>query len=385
MESTEYIEELQGLPGDAYVDGKTAEEVLVQLAETDGSFHAAEAVSETSLGIWPVFTDINVDDKLQEAYEMAYPNQAAEHSLHEHWLELEARGEGSAGGFISGLKGKIAELDAREFLEERGFQNVSIAEDPTQPIWDISAIGENGEQFFFQVKTGAASYGTDVIEAMEASPDIQFLVNTDIYNWISSNHSHLLGHLGNFEADLAAPYEYVEGIEDGLNTLSDNMGIDVPDGVVDLLPYAGAIIAGTRLIYSVVSTERQFQETDRNTRNKIQVVQTLTLMSRMGISAVMAIAGGQGGAAAGGLLGSVVPGIGNAAGGLAGGIAGSLGGVGMGMYLNRRLQPRLLDMALDITGLTSDDLFYYKNKRRIDEIGDSIQSTALALATLPTG
>lgn len=383
MESTEYIEELQHLPGDAYVEDVSAEEIVAQLAETDSVLHAAEAASESSLGTWQVFTDVNVDDRLQEAYELAYPNQAAEHSLHEHWLGLEANGEGSSAGFINGLQGKMGELDARDFLEERGFQNVSIAEDPTQPIWDISAIGQNGEQVLFQVKTGAATYGGDVVDAMEASPNVQFLVNTEIYNWISANHPDLLGQVDNFEAGLATPYEYVEGIEDGLSTLSDNMGIDVPDGAVDLLPYAGAIIAGARLIYSVVSTERQFRDADRNTKNKIQVVQTLTLMSRMGISAVMAIAGGQAGAAAGGVMGSIVPGVGNAAGGLGGGIAGSLGGVGVGLYLNRRLQPHLLDLALDITGLTGDDLFYYKNKRRIDDIGDSIQSTAIALAALP--
>ena len=102
----------------------------------------------------------------------------------------------------------------------------------------------------------------------------------------------------------------------------------------------------------------------------------------MGISAVVAISGGQAGAAAGGLIGSVVPGVGNAAGGIGGGIGGSIAGAGMGILLNRRLQPKMLDLALDITGLTNDDLFYYKNKQRIDEIGDSIQSSAFAIATL---
>ena len=160
------------------------------------------------------------------------------------------------------------------------------------------------------------------------------------------------------------------------------MGIDVPDGVTDFLPYVGAIIAGARLIYSVVSTERNFKDVDRTTKNKIQVVQTLTLMSRMGVSAVLAIAGGQAGAAAGGIIGSVVPGIGNAVGGIGGGLSGSVAGAGMGIYLNRRLRPHMLNLALDITGLTNDDLFYYKNKQRIDEIGDSIQSSAFALATL---
>ena len=383
MESTQNTQELQELPGDAYADDVTAEEIIGDLVETDAATHAAEAASEASLSMWPVFTGVNVDDKLQEAYELAYPNQAENHSLYEHWLELEARGEGSTDGFISGLKGKLGELDAKEYLEERGFQNVELAADPNQPVWDISAIGENGEQVLFQVKTGAASYGSEVVDAMQESPNLPFLLNTEIYNWVSANHPHLLGQADNFEAGAAAPYEYVESIEDGLTTLSDNMGIDVPDGAVGLLPYAGAVVAGARLIYSVVSTERKFSDADRSTRNKIQVVQTLTLMSRMGVSAVLAIAGGQAGAVAGGALGSVVPGVGNAVGGIGGGISGSLAGVGVGMYLNRQLQPHMLNLALDITSLTEDDLFYYKNKRRIDEIGDSIQSTAIALAALP--
>ena len=338
----------------------------------DAAFFAADTTTESSQAMLSAVGGGDVDDKVQQAYEMAYPNQAAEHSLHEHLVELEARGEGSTEGFINGIKGKMGELDAKEFLEEHGFQNVEIAPDPTQPVWDISAISESGEQVFIQVKTGAASYGADV----------PFLVNTEIYNWISATHPYLLGQVDNFEATSATGYHQVEGMEDGLTTLSDNMGIDVPGGVTDLLPYVGAIAAGARLIYRVVSTERKFREADRTTKNKIQVVQTLTLMSRMGVSTVLAISGGQAGAAAGGLLGSVVPGVGNAAGGIGGGIGGSIAGAGMGILLNRRLQPQMLNLALDITGLTNDDLFYYKNKQRIDEIGDSIQGSAFALATL---
>ena len=270
----------------------------------------------------------------------------------------------------------------RNSWKSDGFQNVEIAPDPTQPVWDISAIAENGEQVLIQVKTGAASYASDVVDAMEASPDVSFLVNTELYNWISEHRPDLLGQVDNFEAGSTASFQQVEGVEDGVNTLSDNMGIDVPDGVTDLLPYVGAIVAGARLIYSVISTERNFKDADRTTKNKIQVVQTLTLMSRMGVSAVLAITGGQAGAAAGGLIGSVVPGVGNAAGGIGGGIGGSIAGAGMGILLNRRLQPQILDLALDITGLTNDDLFYYKNKQRVDDIGDSIQSSAFALSAL---
>ena len=159
-------------------------------------------------------------------------------------------------------------------------------------------------------------------------------------------------------------------------TLSNSMGLDMPDGVVDLVPYAGAVFAAPHLLASVLNTEKEFKAADCTTKNNIQVVQTLTLMSRMGITTVCAAGGG----AAGGLAGSALPGIGN----LIGGISGSIAGAGIGMYLNRHLQPRMLNLALDITGLTNDDLFYYKNKLRIDSVALSFQSTAKELAAART-
>ena len=42
----------------------------------------------------------------------------------------------------------------------------------------------------------------------------------------------------------------------------------------------------------------------------------------------------------------------------------------------------MLDIALDITGFTHDDLFYYKNKKRVEELAESLQRTAVALENL---
>ena len=42
-----------------------------------------------------------------------------------------------------------------------------------------------------------------------------------------------------------------------------------------------------------------------------------------------------------------------------------------------------LNLALDITALTNDDLFYYKNKPRIDTVAWSFQTTASSLAAAP--
>ncbi len=53
------------------------------------------------------------------------------------------------------------------------------------------------------------------------------------------------------------------------------------------------------------------------------------------------------------------------------------------MYLNKHLQPHMLNLALNITGLTNDDLFYYKNKVRVDGVAVSYQNTSRELATVP--
>ena len=92
----------------------------------------------------------------------------------------------------------------------------------------------------------------------------------------------------------------------------------------------------------------------------------------MGITTVLSAAGASGGAA----IGTAIPIMGNLAGGLAGAATGSV----MGMYLNKHLQPRILQLGLDICGLEEDDLFYFKNRSRVDELALSFQGTANQLA-----
>ena len=53
------------------------------------------------------------------------------------------------------------------------------------------------------------------------------------------------------------------------------------------------------------------------------------------------------------------------------------------MYLNKHLQPHMLNLAFDITGLTNDALFYYKNKVRVDGVAASFQRTARELSAAP--
>ena len=368
MQSLNLMPELLKLPAGPTDSPQLSRDRLTALIGADRALYAAEISSASSAGLWTVFNEANVDDNLRAAYEAQYPNLAADHSLCEYWQSMMNRGEESMQGFISGIKGKIAEFNAAEQLRDAGYTNVTIAENPTQAVFDIIAIPPGGgAEVHLQVKTGGANYASEVLDAMQRSPDVHFAVSSEIYNEISESAPEMAERMLELDADL----ELVSGIQDGLETLSNNLGIDIPDSLAKIIPYGAAIAASARLLYGVIRTEREFRAADRTTRNKIQVVQTLTLMSRMGISSVLAYAGGLGGTAAG----SAIPGVGN----LAGGIAGSLAGWGMGIYLNRHLQPRMLSLALSITGLEQDDLFYFKNKPRIDLLALSFHRTAANL------
>ena len=384
MRSTSLLPALRELPSQPYTGHRSFRDVVTGLVNTDRTFYAAEVASATSIGLWGVFDRVNVDDemysrlvddglheRLTEAYRMQYPNEFADHSLHDKWIEVTGGGEESADGFINGLKGKLAEIEHKEWLEQNGYTDVQIALNPTQPVWDISATSPDGGTFLTQVKTGSVERAGEIESLMAENTDVHYSVSTEIYDRIVERSPDLIDQV----IDIGS-YEFVGDATDALNTLSGNLGIDVPDSAVEIVPYAGAILAGARLVHSVLQTEKQFKAADRTTRNKIQVVQSLTLMSRMGVTTVLATVGGVGGTAAG----SFVPFVGN----LIGGIAGTVAGAGMGMYLNKHLEPRMLDLALDITGLTSDDLFYYKNKERIDDVALSFRQTAIEFGPAST-
>ena len=232
------------------------------------------------------------------------------------------------------------------------------------------------------------------------------------------------------------PYNSINGATDGLNTLSRILGLPITYDESDIKSYAADIIASLPLICRALENDNKFNQVDRTALNKANVVETLTLMSQLGIKTVLQsvssaensafktaaskagkaagqnagamagkaagqavrsgfgkIAGKVLGTAAGTTLGTVIPGIGNLAGATAGAVVGAtVGAVIDGLterifgngdsgrnladYLNQHLQPRMLDLALNITGLDHDDLFYYKNKVRIDEVAFSIRQTA---------
>ena len=304
----------------------------------------------------------SINDKLAQAHEMAFGTY--EGSLHEHWQEMLQRGGNAPDKFLNPLKGKVAELNHKEYLEAQGYTNVTIPDDPTHPDWDIRAISPDGQEEFIQVKTGLAGRAGEVQQLMAENSNIHYAMSTEIYDKIHDRTLDIVNRV----TDMGTEYELVDGIGDGLETLSANQGFDLPDSVGEIVPYAGAIIMGACLIYNVIKTEKEFSTADRTTKNKMQVVQALTTMSRFGISTALSTIGGFSGSAAG----SFIPGLGN----LVGGGVGVLSGALIGRYLNKHLQPHMLNLALDITGLTHDDLFYYKNKLHIDSVALSFRQNA---------
>lgn len=379
MQSTQLLPELSALPTTGAGRHSSFRELLNNLDGADRSIQGAEFAAAVTTSMWGVFSAVNIDDQLLEAYEVRWPGLAPDSSLYElHHMRL-ASGE-DVSWLHNGLKGKLAEFNAEEWLESNGYTEITFPDTEVNPGWDLRAIDPQGQETFISVKTGGEGYASDVIGEMEANSSLEFIVGSEVYDRIAQSHPELVDRI---IADVGPDHALVEGIEDGLETLSSNLGIDVPDGLVDVIPYAAAVIAAVRLIYGALRTEREFKEVDRTERNKLQVVQALTLMSRMGVTTVLATVGGQGGAAVGGIAGTAVPGVGNFIGGAAGGLGGSLLGAGIGMYLNRHLQPHMLDLALKITNLTNDDLFYYKNKQRIEVLAESFRTTARELATAP--
>ena len=365
MESLSLLPELQALPSIEGPGELAPAEMMARVRAMDRDNFAIEVSIAVEEGLEALFDARNVDDHLAKAWGIVYPNVDHE-SLQGHYLAMLAKGEKSVTGFINPLKGKLGEFKAESVLEERfpGW-NFTLARDPTQPVWDLRGIGPEGQEMLVQVKTGAASYASDVLEHMEESPDIAFAVSSNLFALLTEKVPELSHRLINLDV---SNHEFTTEARENLGTLAQNMGIDVPDSIGEVLPYVGEVVLGVRLIHSIISTERTLQGEALSDRSRVYGVRTLALMSRFGVASVCGMAGAAGGGAAGT---SVLPGVGSLGGSLVGGIAGA----GFAMVLNRKLRPHIEAVAVRLVGGDPDDLFYLMNKLAIDKIGESLAAT----------
>ena len=367
MQSLSLLAELRKLPPAEGVAALDHDETVARIQGMDRNHFSIEVSQATEEALEALFDARNVSDVLNEAFGRSFSAVAEERPLHEHYQEMMERGSGSVTGFVSNLKGKVAELEVGPALEERnpGYA-FKLAESPTQPGWDLMGTSPDGRDIFVQVKVGGQGYADEVVDAMQDIHNVGFAVSSEVYDALEASHPELLGRL----IDIGAAAELTESVKDGLGKLASNFGVNVPDGLGDALPYVAEVVLGIKLIWGMVKTERELGGVDLTDRSRVHGIRTLVLASRFGITQVCMWAGSAGGTAAG----SVVPGVGNVAGGLTGGLAGIVGG----MMLNRLLQPRIEEVAMKLIGGDADDMFYLMNKVEVDQVGDSLAETQVA-------
>ena len=363
MQSTNLLSELEQIPLRGEHDRYTYEDVVKQSGLMRNDLFAIEVAAGVEDTFSTLFDARNVPDDLFEAYSLASPGVAADHSLYERYTEMVNRGEESVGGFISNIKGKLGELRIQEHLQQEfpGY-SFQIADAQNQPDWDILATGPDGTEVPIQVKIGDEEYAGEVLARMQEDSDVLFAVSNEIRSKISSEHPTLSDQFIDIDIDLSN-YDLTSGVEENLELLAKNKGIDVPDEVGGFLPYVTEIVLGIRLLCDIANTERDFEAVAIDDKTRINAMKALVLFQRFGISAVLTTAGGA--------LGSFVPILGN--------LIGAGVGATLAAYLNSKLRPHMLEIGMELAGITEDDFFYFRNKVAIDRIGESFAKTAASM------
>ena len=175
--------------------------------------------------------DDDLRDTMNEAYGRAFPQ--ADGPVWEHWQDVAGLNDPVAmnNTFMSPLKGAAAEVQAREQLNQRGW-DVDLARESNQPGWDLHGTDPAGNFTQIQVKGGKSNTAGDIQEHMDRFPvgdanyADHYVLSTEIYErYVESGADPGERIL----TDVGADYEQVQGIEDGLETLRANGGIDIPD------------------------------------------------------------------------------------------------------------------------------------------------------------
>ncbi len=384
MESLSLLPDLRALPAAEGQAELSPEEMMRQVRAMDRDNFAIAVSIAVEESMEALFDARNVPDSsvmddhpVMRAYNAVYPNAASDYSSpHEHYQEMLERGESSVEGFIRPLKGRLAEFEAKDALESQLPEwEFSGASDPTQPVWDLVGRGPDGQEMLIQVKTGGERYADEVLERMEEAPDIAFALSSNLYDAIAEQ-AHRLYDIGVSDDALEGiTRAFFEDVNEGLGALAGNMGIDVPDSLLGMLPYIAEVGMGIKLVHRIISTEQALQGEEMSDRSRVHGIHALALMTQFGVLTVCSSVG----LGAGGAAGTALPGLGNVVGAVAGGLAGGA----TAMVLNRMLQPRIQDVAIQLVGGDADDVFYLMNKQPIDAIGESLAATLIASPVSP--
>jgi len=136
------------------------------------------------------------------AYAAAYPDLAQKMSFESVVRSLD---DSQITGFISGVKGKLFEMEYMEYLNDGNLPDgyyAELAHSATQPGWDIAVHGPDGHvASLLQMKaTDSVEY---VRHALERYPDIDVVTTDEVYSQLVMNGAadHVSGS-GITDADL---------------------------------------------------------------------------------------------------------------------------------------------------------------------------------------
>ena len=362
MQSIELLPDLEQIPLRAEHGGYGYEEVVKRSGLMRNDLFAIEVAAGIEGVLSALVAARNVSDAdasadLLEAYRLASPDTAVEVPLYEEYNEVLARGPESVGGFISNIKGKLAEIRVQDHLE-REFPDYSfeIAADQNQPVWDILSTSPDGTETLIQVKIGGEEYAGEVISQIQDNPDVLFAVGNEIRASVLAAHPELSDQIVDLEL---SNYELTGEVEQGLELLTEDSGIDV-------LPFVAEAGAAISLITRIAKTEHDFQGVSIDDRLRAHAVDVVEILQRYAMSTALVVSGGT-------LAGTfVAPGPGSVIGGM-------IGGALVAWRLNRRLRPKMREIGKWMAGVTEDDLFYFLNKEAIDRIGASLSRTAVPI------
>lgn len=361
MKSIKFINDLNNLPTDDKYKKMSYSEILDCLSIKKTQDCLIEASFAVEIGMLALFENRNVPDSIFESYKASFPN--SDTTLYKHYLEKLDKGEESVNGFINNLKGKAFEFELPDKLEEI-YPNYrfDIASLQNQPDWDIHAVSADGlHEFYIQAKMWAASKSqtSELQTIMENNPNILYATSKEIREKILANAPELEDQFIPIDISI---YDFTNDVKENLNNLVSNMGIDVPDEIGDFLPYISEIVLGIRLIFDLVSVQRDFKTISATDKAKLSAVKVLVLFSRFGITTVSVLIC----SAAGGYI--------SGPGAPIGATMGSVTGAGLAGFVNKKVKPYMLEIALGLVGLDQEDMFYFNNKKRIDNIAYSYKT-----------
>jgi len=140
----------------------------------------------------------HVPPDIQRAYELAYPNHAADHTLIEEVRRLDAD---QLPGLVAGVKGKLFEMRYLDYLNGGHLPigvHAVLAESATNPGWDIAIVGDADSSLRDVVQLKATDSVAYVKEALEQHPHIDVVTTSEVYSHLVMQglHDHVIdGHI----------------------------------------------------------------------------------------------------------------------------------------------------------------------------------------------